>query len=73
MCVVSTLRAALPSFGFSIMQQALYRYSNAGSSGFSVSKAPDLAMDQCQIILLLRRIKERSKPPIPLIQESLGE
>lgn len=47
MCVVSTIRAAFPSPGFSIMEQALYRYSNAGSSGFSVNKAIDLAMDQC--------------------------
>lgn len=39
----------LPSLGFSIMEQVLDRY-NAGSSGFSVNKAIDLAMDQCQMI-----------------------
>lgn len=41
------------------MEQALYRYNNAGSSGFSVNKAIDPAMDQCRIIVLLPWIMDQ--------------
>lgn len=57
-CVCVLFRQlGLPSllvFRFSIIEEALYRRSNAGSSGFSVNKVIDPPMDQCQIIVLLR-------------------
>lgn len=50
-CVVWTIRAALPSLEFSIMKQALGRDIDAGSSEFTVNNTIDSAIVQCPIIV----------------------